>query len=128
MSYTIYAKPRPICTALVLDRTVFCEGTWHCDALLDGIVSSAVGTWGARNNPIIVIEPDKDLSVDEWKLLEAADPDRVQAFAPLSDAWVERFDARLMPWSITVDKQIERDQPTGEAPEGLWHWLNVSMP
>jgi hypothetical protein len=128
ISYTVYAKPRPICTALVLDRTVFREGAWQCDALLDGIVSSAVGTWGGRNNPIVVIEPDNDLSAEEWKLLEAADPDRVQAFAPLNDAWVERFDARLIPWTITVDKHIERDQPKEQTPEALWHWLNVSMP
>ena len=128
MSYSIYARPRPVRTALVLDGTVFRKDTWHCDALLDGIVASALETWGGRNNPILVIEPEKDLSADEWKLLEAADPDRVHAFAPLSNAWVERFDARLMPWTITAENHIESDQPKGETPEALWHWLNVSMP
>lgn len=128
MSYTIYARARPIRTALILDRTVFREGTWQCDALVDGIVASAIETWGGRSNPLVVIESDKDLSADEWQLLEAADPDQVQAFAPLSDLWVERFDARLMPWAITVEKHVERDQPKGEVPEELWHWLNVSMP
>jgi hypothetical protein len=128
MSYTIYARPRPIRTALVLDGTVFREGTWRCDALLDGIVTSALETWGGRNNPIVLIEPNKDLAADEWKLLEVSDADRVQAFAPLSDAWVQRFDARVMPWSITVETQTERDQPKEESPEALWRWLNVSMP
>ena len=65
MSFTVYAKPRPIRTALVLDRTVYREGTLDCDALLDGIVSSALTTWGGRSNPIVVVEPDRDLSADD---------------------------------------------------------------
>ena len=116
VSYTIYARPRPIRTALVLDTTVFREGTWRCEALFDGIVASAVESWGGRSNPIVVIEADKDLSVDQWKRLEASDPDRIQAFAALSDAWVQRFDARLMPWSITVDTQTDQEEPKGNPP------------
>jgi hypothetical protein len=54
VSYTIYARPRPIRTALVLDTTVFREGTWRCEALFDGIVASAVESWGGRSNPIVV--------------------------------------------------------------------------
>jgi hypothetical protein len=128
MSYTIYARPRPVRTALVLDKTVFREGTWHCDALLDGIVASAIGTWGGRQNAIVLIEPDSDLSVDEWGELEAADPDRVQAFAPLKDAWVQRFHTRLLPWKIAVKDAMREAEPKGESFEARWRWLDTSLP
>jgi hypothetical protein len=128
VSYTIYARPRPICTALVLDTTVFREGVWLCDALLDGIVASTIETWGGRQNPIVLIEPDKDLSADEWRELEAADPDRVQSFAPLNEAWVQRFHARLMPWKITVEDIAKEDEPKEESLEARWRWLHVPLP
>jgi hypothetical protein len=83
MSCTIYARSRPTRTAFVIDTNEFPEGTWRCDALLDGIVAAAMMTWGGRDNAIVLIEQDKDLSADQWRLVEAFDPDRVQAFAPL---------------------------------------------
>lgn len=128
MSYTIYARPRPIRTAFVLDTTVFREGDWRCDALLDGIVASAVETWGGRKNPIVLIEPDKDLSTDQWRELEAADPDRIQAFAPLNDIWVQRFHARLTPWKIAVEDMAKEEEPKGESVEAQWRWLNADSP
>ncbi len=127
MSYTIYARPRPIRTALVLDTTVFQEGTWHCDALLDGIVTSAIKTWGGRQNPIVLVEPDKDLSAHEWRELEAADPDCVQAFAPLNDAWVQRFHTRLTPWKIAVKDAVKEAEPRGESCEARWRWLHAPL-
>jgi hypothetical protein len=128
MSYTVYARARPIRMALVLDQTALGERAWHCDALLDGIVSSAIETWGGRNHPIVLIEGDEDLASDEWKVLEAADPDCVQAFAPLSNVWVERFDSHLMPWTITKEKQIDGNEPKAETLEKLWRWLPVTLP
>jgi hypothetical protein len=71
-----------------------------------------------------VIEPDKDLSADEWRELEAADPDRIQAFSPLKDEWVERFHARLIPWKIAVEELSKKDEPTAESPEARWQHLH----
>jgi len=114
-------------TAFVIDAHEFPEGTWRCDALLDGIVEAAMMTWGGRNNAIVLIDQDKDLSPGQWKLIEAFDPDRVQAFALLNKLWVERLDAKLMPWEITVDEHAAREEPKEEAPEAKWHWWNISL-
>jgi len=128
VSHTIHARPRPIRIALVLDTTVFQEGTWQCDALLDGIVTSAIETWGGRQNSIVLIGPATDLSDDQWKELEAADPDCVQAFSPLKDQWVQRFHSRLMPWKITVQDLSRAEEPKAESLEARWQHLHVSLP
>ena len=73
----------------------------------------------------MLIEPDTDLSPEQWKLLEFSDPDRVQAFAPLSKQWIERLDSQLMPWCITVDEQAKREKPKQESPETMRSWCAI---
>jgi hypothetical protein len=126
--YTVFAKARPIRTAFILDVDVFLKNPWHCDAVIDGIVTFAIEAWGGRLNPIFPIAASDDLSLENWTELEASDPDRIQAFAPLNAAWIERFHKKLIPWKITTQDAIKETKPEGDSPEALWRWFPVSVP
>ena len=126
MSYTLFARSRPFRTAFLVDESVFQNGTWQSDALIDGVVSACDETWGGRMNPLVLMRPDLDLSANGWNDLETADPDTVRAFCPLSDEWVGRLHDRLQPWVIAVQDESKREVPEGE-PEVLWNHIGVRL-
>jgi hypothetical protein len=126
VSYTLFARSRPIRTAFLVDESVFVPGTWQIDALLDGIVSASDETWGGRMNPLVLMRPDSDLGVGEWNALKAADPDLLRAFCPLPNEWVSRLHDCLQPWSITVQDESKRQAPEGE-PAILWNHIGVQL-
>ncbi|OHE79195.1 MAG: hypothetical protein A2107_02220 [Verrucomicrobia bacterium GWF2_62_7] len=69
--------------------------------MLNAVVDFNHTKWGGRTNPIIFFSGES-LAEDDWRHLELADVDCVQAFSPLPSKLVEELDDRLGPWSIEV--------------------------
>jgi|GEM_PF-5280630 len=123
MSYVAHAKSRPLRIAFVVPAV---SADPSSDTILDSIVTASQGLWGGRFNPLVVVDGENDLASDEWREIEKADPDRVHAFFPLTEPWVERFDQRLFPWAI--NDESKRWGRSGRPPDTAWNSFPIDAP
>jgi hypothetical protein len=89
MAFTVFAKPRPLRTAFLLDLSAQPSG--RADAILDGIVSFCNGTWGGHLNPLVVVGADGAITANHWGELLNADADEVYASFPISGPLLEEL-------------------------------------
>jgi hypothetical protein len=80
--YTVLLDSRPLRVAFLLDIEKFQPRSDRFFALVCALVRCNNIQWGGRTNPIIFYTGES-LSDKDWQLIEATDPDRILAFAPL---------------------------------------------
>ena len=98
MSFTIFAKARPVKTAFILNESA------EFDAVCDGLARWSAEFWGSRQG-IVALLNENSLTDDAWQELIHFDPDNVYSFAPISDKLLEELNARLSPWHIREPQQ-----------------------
>src|ERR1039457_6353088 len=97
--YTVLLDSRPLRVAFLLDIGIFPPGSSRFFAIVDAVVNCNNRQWGGRTNPIIFFS-EGSFDTKQWQLIEAADPDRIIAFAPLPDKLLRELDERLNPCRI----------------------------
>jgi hypothetical protein len=100
MAFTVFARPRPVRTAFLVDSSAQISNRRLVDAVLDGFVSFCNSAWGGHLNPLVVVDASGDIATDSWDEFLEADVDEVYASSPISKSLVEELDARVLPWSI----------------------------
>ena len=70
---------------------------------------------------VIIFFSGETCGEKEWQLIEAADPDRILAFAPLSEKLLHELSHRLNPCQIHIDDktEVESDRMTVQIDGGI---------
>ena len=104
MSFTIFAKARPVRTAFILNESA------EFDAVCDGLARWSAEFWGSRQS-VVALSKENSLTDDAWQELIRFDPDTIHSFAPIPDKLLDELHTRLSPW------HIKEPQPRHDAGE-----------
>jgi hypothetical protein len=111
MSFTVFARARPIRTAFLLNEVA------GFDAICDGLVRWSNDFWGGRRSVVALLEKDGTIDPDIWQEMVQFDPDRVNLLTPVSEELLVKIDAELSPWHISQSKDREDAGPAADERE-----------
>src|ERR1051326_5746052 len=98
-SFSIYACPRPVRTAFIVDPEKVSE------EVIDAIFDFNLFHWGGRYNPIIPVV-DNTITDSYWELLKFCDPDIVYSCLNLDDSLLQRIKRWISPHQIEFHREI----------------------
>ena len=107
MPFTIFARPRPIRTAFLVNSAIPRPENAHVDAILDGVVSFCNFTWGGHFNPLVVVGPEGSITTERWEELVEADVDEIYVSSTISEELLKKLDS-FIPWNIREAEHISR--------------------
>jgi len=122
MSFTVFARARPVRTAFLLNEAA------GFDAACDGLVKWSNELWGGRQSAIALLEKDGNLTAEAWQEISRFDPDRIYSFVPISDDLLAKLDEELSPWHIRQPKDNQRSDRRADEIEETVESPGVPVP
>jgi hypothetical protein len=126
MTGNLHVKNRSIRTAFLVDLDVHHPHSLATEAIINAIVDHATEMWGGRLNSLHFYHGSLGLTEEDWDEMAYADPDRLYAFAPLSDDLVRKLQA-LHPWTIQVHDDGIGLPPSSAGREGEESWNRLTL-